>query len=172
MEQLARDARITTLYEGTTGVQALDLVGRKLLQQRGEGLRAMLRMIGAFCDAHAGDDALADIVAALRGAAAEWQRVSEQVARRAADDPAEVGAAAVDYLFLSGYVVLAYWWARSVEAVRGAANPDDFKASKGATARFYFSRILPRIRAHVAAIEAGAGPLMAPQDRHFDAARG
>jgi alkylation response protein AidB-like acyl-CoA dehydrogenase len=171
MEQLARDARITTLYEGTTGVQALDLVGRKLLQQRGEGLRAMLRMIGAFCDAHADDDAMAETVLALRDAAVEWQRVSERVATLSATDPAELGAASVDYLFLSGYVVLGYWWAMSVAAVRRSGHPEDFRASKQATARFYFSRVLPRIRAHAAAIEAGARPLMAPADRHFDAVR-
>jgi hypothetical protein len=93
------------------------------------------------------------------------------VASRSATDPAEAGAASVDYLFLSGYVVLAYWWARSVAAVQGPGHPEDFRASKQATARFYFSRVLPRIRAHAAAIEAGAGPLMAPEDPHFDAVR-
>ncbi|GAB3728080.1 acyl-CoA dehydrogenase C-terminal domain-containing protein [Luteimonas pelagia] len=171
MEQLARDARITTLYEGTTGVQALDLVGRKLLQQRGAGLHAMLRIIGSFCDANASDDALAEFTRPLRAAAAEWERLSRRIASAAAEDPSEAGAASVDYLFLSGYVVLAYWWARSVAACARSSRPDAFRAAKLATARFYFARLLPRIRAHAAAIEAGAGTLMAPADAQFDAGR-
>src|SRR5690606_32378356 len=137
MEQLARDARITTLYEGTTGIQALDLAGRKLLQLRGEGLRVFGRMLGEFCSAHAGDESLAEL-----------QAVAEAIARRAAADPEEVGAASFDYLMYSGYVALAYWRARSVAAAEASSHSRSFKDAKRDTARFYFARLLPRTLAH------------------------
>jgi hypothetical protein len=169
MEQLARDARITTLYEGTTGVQALDLVGRKLLQLRGAGLRVMLEMIESFCAAHAGDGAVAEFIEPLRSKAAEWQRLSATIAAASAGNAEEAGAAACDYLFYSGYVALAYWWARSVAAAAASRAPAAFRDAKLETARFYFARILPRTLAHKIAIESGAAPLMALAEERFDA---
>lgn len=163
LEQLARDARITTLYEGTTGIQALDLVGRKLLQLRGAGLRAFLGMIGDFCDRHAGDPALAEFVGPLRGLAAEWEAIGRDIAARAQRDPEEVGAASVDFLFYSGYVALAYWWARSVATAQSPQHPEALRAGKLATARFYYARLLPRTLAHKAAIASGAGTLALPE---------
>ncbi|MCD9033407.1 acyl-CoA dehydrogenase C-terminal domain-containing protein [Luteimonas sp. Y-2-2-4F] len=163
LEQLARDARITTLYEGTTGIQALDLVGRKLLQLRGAGLRVFLGMIGDFCDRHTGDPALAEFVGPLRRHAADWDALGRDIAGRAQRDPEEIGAASVDYLFYSGYVALAYWWARSVAAAQDPAQADALRAGKLATARFYYARILPRTLAHRAAIDGGAGTLALPE---------
>ena len=160
MEQLARDARITTLYEGTTGIQALDLLGRKVMQQQGAGLKVMLGMIEQLCAAHERDEAVAGLVAPLREAARLWQRLTRRVGERAQADAEEIGAAAYDYLMLSGYVALAYWWVRSVVASEASAHPAAFKAGKRETARFYFERILPRIHTHAAAIESGAAPLM------------
>jgi hypothetical protein len=160
IEQLARDARITTLYEGTTGIQALDLTGRKLLQLRGEGLRVFGRMVAEFCTAQAGNAAVAEFIAPLQAKAAEWQAVSEAIAQRAAANPEEVGAASYDYLMYSGYVALAYWWARSVVAADASSRGAGFKAAKRETARFYFARLLPRTQAHRSAIESGAAPLM------------
>jgi hypothetical protein len=75
-------------------------------------------------------------------------------------DADEIGAAAYDYLFYSGYVALAYWWARSVAAANASAQPQAFRDAKRDTARFYFARILPRTLTHAAAIESGAAPLM------------
>jgi hypothetical protein len=169
MEQLARDARITTLYEGTTGIQALDLMGRKVLQQQGAGLRVMLAMIDEFCSANAGNGAVAEFIAPLRAKAAEWQQVTLAIGQRASGNADEVGAAAFDYLFYSGYVALAYWWARSVAAAETSRQSQAFKDSKRETARFYFARILPRTLAHKAAIESGAGSLMALEAAAFDA---
>jgi hypothetical protein len=77
------------------------------------------------------------------------------------EDANETGAAAYDYLFYSGYVALAYWWARSVAAADASERPQAFKDAKRETARFYFARLLPRTLAHKAAIESGAAPLMA-----------
>jgi hypothetical protein len=169
MEQLARDARITTLYEGTTGIQALDLTGRKLLQQEGAGLRVLLGMVEDFCRRHEGDDALAEFVGPLRDKASELGRLSQAIASRAARDPAEIGAAAYDYLFHCGYVALAYWWARSVAAADTSARPQAFKDGRRATARFYYARILPRTLAHAAAIDSGAAHLMQPDGEDFHA---
>ncbi|HEY5849491.1 MAG TPA: acyl-CoA dehydrogenase C-terminal domain-containing protein [Lysobacter sp.] len=159
MEQLARDARITTLYEGTTGIQALDLLGRKIMQLQGAGLKVFLGQVAAFCDAHGNDASLADFIAPLREKATQWQQLTMQVGKRAAANPEEIGAAAYDYLMYSGYVVLAYWWARSVAVADASAQPQAFKDDKRATARFYFARILPRTLAHAAAIESGAAGL-------------
>jgi hypothetical protein len=171
MEQLARDARITTLYEGTTGIQALDLLGRKVMQLKGAGLKAMLGRIRAFADAAAGDAELDGYRATLADLATQWQALSVEVAQRSEGNADELGAAAYDYLMFSGYVCLAYWWARSVEAVRENALTPAFADAKRATARFYFERILPRTLAHAAAIRSGAPSLMSLDAQAFDAGR-
>ncbi|MDQ3495602.1 MAG: acyl-CoA dehydrogenase C-terminal domain-containing protein [Pseudomonadota bacterium] len=160
MEQLARDARITTLYEGTTGIQALDLIGRKTAATQGAGLKLLLTEIETFCSAHDGEKGLSEFIAPLRAKAGEWAGLTESILARAAKDPEELGAASYDYLFYSGYVALAYWWARSVAAADASARPQAFKEGKRETARFYYARILPRTLAHKAAIDSGAAPLM------------
>ena len=169
IEQLARDARITTLYEGTTGIQALDLLGRKVMQQQGAGLKVFLGMIEQFCTEHEGNPEVAEFIEPLRTKAGEWQRLTLQVGQRAAANPEEIGAAAYDYLMYSGYVALAYWWARSVVATAQAGRPEGFNAGKRETARFYFARILPRTLTHAAAMESGSGSLMALDAAQFDA---
>jgi len=169
MEQLARDARITTLYEGTTGIQALDLLGRKIMQLQGVGLQVMLGMIEEFCVANEDNAAVAEFIAPLRAKAAEWLQLTMTVGQRAVADANEVGAAAYDYLFYSGYVTLAYWWARSVAAADASTQSQAFKDAKCETARFYFARILPRTLAHAAAIGSGAAPLMSLDADRFDA---
>jgi alkylation response protein AidB-like acyl-CoA dehydrogenase len=168
MEQLARDARITTLYEGTTGIQALDLLGRKVMQQQGAGLRVMLGMIETLCAEHEGNAAMADFIAPLRAKAAEWQQLTVQVGKRATANTEEVGAAAYDYLMYSGYVALAYWWARSVAAADASSQRQAFKDDKRATAKFYFARILPRTLTHAAAIDSGIDglPTLPTEDGH------
>jgi len=166
LEQLARDARITTLYEGTTGVQALDLVGRKILQLQGAGLRLFLSEARAFCAAH---PALGEWTVPLHAKLDEWETLSARIATEAQGNPEQIGAAAYDYLFYSGYLVLAYWWARSVAAADASAQTDAFKHAKRETARFYYARILPRTLAHKAAIESGPAPLMALDEALFDA---
>ncbi|RDZ29121.1 acyl-CoA dehydrogenase C-terminal domain-containing protein [Lysobacter silvisoli] len=169
MEQLARDARITTLYEGTTGIQALDLLGRKVMQQQGAGLRAMLEDIETFCAANAGNAAVAEFIGPLREQAAQWQQLTMKIGQRAVADADEVGAAAYDYLMYSGYVALAYWWARSVAAAEASAQTQAFKDGKRETARFYYARILPRTLAHAQAIAAPLSTLTALDADAFDA---
>jgi hypothetical protein len=169
MEQLARDARITTLYEGTTGIQSLDLIGRKTAATQGAGLKLFIAEVEAFAKQHEGDAALAEFIAPLRAKCGEWGKLTIETLTRAAANPEELGAASTDYLFYSGYVVLAYWWARSVAAANASDRPQAFKDAKRDTARFYFARVLPRTLAHKAAIEAGAGTLMAMPDEGFGA---
>jgi len=169
MEQLARDARITTLYEGTTGIQALDLLGRKVMQLKGAGLQLMAGMIEQLCADHSGTSAMDEFVGPLREHAGQWLVLTRRIGERAAANPDEIGAAAYDYLMYSGYVALAYWWARSVAASDASSQSPAFKAAKRETARFYFSRLLPRTQAHAAAIESGAATLLALDAEAFDA---
>ena len=166
MEQFARDARITTLYEGTTQIQALDLLGRKVLQLQGAGLRHFLLEISAFCETHAADVALAEFIGPLAVATKQWSDLTMGIAKRAASNPDEMGAAAYDYLFYSGYVALAYFWARSVVAAL-AKSDAGVRDSKVLTARFYYARILPRVQTHAAAILAGAASLLDMPDAAF-----
>jgi alkylation response protein AidB-like acyl-CoA dehydrogenase len=168
MEQLARDARITTIYEGTTQIQALDLLGRKTMQLQGAGLQQFLKMIQAFCTRHAADASLTEFVLPLAEIAKQWGELTMEVGKKASANADEVGAASVDYLFYSGYVALAFWWAKAVAAADAGAHPAAFKTAKRETARFYFARILPRAQTHAAAMRSGCGNLLALDAALFD----
>ncbi|MBK7145745.1 MAG: acyl-CoA dehydrogenase C-terminal domain-containing protein [Xanthomonadales bacterium] len=165
MEQLARDARITTIYEGTTGIQALDLLGRKTLQSQGAGLKLFLTEVADFCAANAGNADVAEFIPVLTQLAQQWQELTLHVGKASMANPDELGAAAVDYLFYSGYVSLAYFSARLVASAR--LQGEAFLKNKLDTARFYFTRILPRAASHAAAVRAGAATLMAMDDEAF-----
>jgi alkylation response protein AidB-like acyl-CoA dehydrogenase len=167
VEQFARDSRITTIYEGTTQIQALDLLGRKILQTQGVGLRHFLEEISTFCHDNAQNASLAEFIAPLAVATKEWADLTQEIGKRALANPDEIGAAAVDYLFYSGYVALAYFWTRSVATAESIAAPDIFRNAKRATARFYFSRILPRTQTHAAVVRAGIDSLMTMPDAQF-----
>ena len=158
MEQLARDARITTLYEGTTGIQAMDLIGRKVLQLEGAGLKTFLAEIASFVDREKDQADRGSWARVLARHVTEWGEISQHIGRQAASNPDEVGAAAHDYLFYSVYVSLAYFSLRLCAAAD--LQDADFAAAKRAHTRFYFERILPRAAAHAAALRSGAGNLM------------
>jgi hypothetical protein len=159
MEQFVRDARIITLYEGTTGIQAADLLGRKILQLQGVGFKHFLEEISAFCQQHAETGSLQAFIGPLAVATRDWSDLTLALAQRARANPEELGAAATDYLYYSGYVTLAYLWARSVLATETGAHSTALKQAKRDTATFYFARILPRTLTHRAAIEAGIDSL-------------
>ncbi|ABE59778.1 acyl-CoA dehydrogenase C-terminal domain-containing protein [Chromohalobacter israelensis] len=171
MEQYVRDARITRLYEGTTGIQALDLLGRKVLMSQGEALKPFTKQIHKFCKAHEANDAMAEFVTPLAKLNAEWGDLTMAVGMKAMQDREEVGAASVDYLMYAGYVTLAFFWARAAQAAHDAlaGNPDDaaFYRAKLDTARFYYQRLLPRTRAHAEMIRAGGDTLMAMSAEDF-----
>ncbi len=165
VEQFYRDTRIACIYEGTNGIQALDLLGRKVLGSGGQMARLLGGLIGSFCQNHAGYEEMAEFVPRLAGLLKEWSEATEQVAARAARDPDEVSAAAVDYLQLTAHLCLGWCWAK-VAAVALAAQknkPADpgFYEAKLATARFFFARLLPRAEAHLDALQSGTGPVMA-----------
>jgi len=159
MEQFVRDARIITLYEGTTGIQAEDLLGRKILKLQGAGFKRLVGEIGAFCARHQDDPQLAAFTTVLADMSTKWVGLTTSLAARAQANAEEVGAAAVDYLYYSGYLTLAYLWARSVAAAESGGQAAAFRKAKRDTARFYFTRILPRCLGHQAAIEAGVDSL-------------
>jgi alkylation response protein AidB-like acyl-CoA dehydrogenase len=159
VEQLVRYARIITLYEGTTGIQAADLLGRKILLLQGIGFKHFLEEISGFCQQHSADEALRKLIGPLAVYAKQWGDMTLSLAQRVQGNPEELGAAATDYLYYSGYVTLAYLWARSVAAAETSSQSDAFKQAKRDTAAFYFARILPRCLTHQAAIEAGVASL-------------
>lgn len=167
MEQFVRDARITTIYEGTTQIQALDLLGRKIMALQGVGFRHFLDEVGAFCKAQTGNAGIAEFVGPLAKVAQEWAELTQEVAASAVKNPEEIGAAAIDYLYYSGYITLAYYWARIVIAAQNSKHGDDFKQAKLHTARFYYARILPRTLSHVAMIRAGSASLMDMPEEQF-----
>ena len=170
MEQIVRDARIAMLYEGTTGIQALDLLGRKVLGSKGKLLMGFMHEMDDFIDANS-DEAGAEFVKPLAQYKDEWLTMSLEVGAKAMENPEEAGAAAVDYLMYSGYVVLAYFWARMAVVARQkiAARDGDtsFYDAKLHTARFYFARLLPRTAAHREALLSGADNLMGLPEAMF-----
>lgn len=169
MEQLVRDARITRLYEGTTGIQALDLLGRKVLMSQGESLKVFTKEIHKFCKAEADNPDLKEFVEPLAKLNAEWGELTMGVGMKAMQDREEVGAASVDYLMYSGYVTLAYLFARAAKQASLSLTGDEkaFYAAKLNTARFYYQRLLPRTKAHAQMIQSGAGSLMAISSEDF-----
>jgi hypothetical protein len=172
MEQNLRDARIATIYEGTTGIQALDLLGRKVLGSGGRLLTGFIEEINRYLAAQADNAALQEFTGPLRALVEEWGSMTVAIGGRAMQNPDEAGAASFDYLMYSGYAVLGYFWARMAEvAQRKLAEPgftdDGFYAAKVKTARFYYQRILPRTVAHKGSIESGGESLMAFSAEEF-----
>ena len=166
MEQLVRDARIATIYEGTTGIQSLDLLGRKVMGSQGALLATFTRLIHKFCLANADNDALSEFIAPLQALNKEWGEITQAIGIKAMQNPEEIGAASVDYTMFSGYVALAYMWAKMALLADSKISQSDpgteaFYATKLTTARFYFQRILPRTSAHARAALAGADTVMA-----------
>ena len=164
MEQIVRDTRIALLYEGTTQIQALDLLGRKVLQTQGGLLKNFTRIVHKFAEANKDNAELAQFLAPLTALNKEWGDLTMKIGMKAMQNPNEVGAAAVDYLFYSGYVTLAYLWALMAKTAQDkiAAGEGDkaFYEAKIKTAQFYFKKILPRTKGHVEAIDGGLDVLM------------
>jgi alkylation response protein AidB-like acyl-CoA dehydrogenase len=171
MEQYVRDARIAMIYEGTNGVQAMDLVGRKMPANMGRSLRGFFHPVAAFIEAHREDAKLGAMVKALERAFGALQLATGHVAAAGLRDPEEIGAAAVDYLRLFGLVALGFMWARSAQVALAklpTANGDArFYQAKLTTAQFYMERILPQAGALYGAIKAGKGSMMALDEAMF-----
>ena len=164
MEQIVRDTRIACLYEGTTEIQSLDLLGRKVLQTQGGMLRNFTKIVHKFIQASEGNAAMAEFTGPLAALNKEWGEITTRIGMKAMQNPDEVGAAAVDYLYYSGYVTLAYLWAlmaKTAQEKLAAGSPEEvFYKAKIQTAQFYFKKILPRTQSHVAVIDGGLDVLM------------
>ena len=156
-EQLVRDCRITQIYEGTNGIQALDLVGRKIVGSGGAFAKLFSDEIRAFT-ASAGAE-LAEFTGPLNAAVQNLEELTAWLLDRAKANPNEIGAASVEYLHVFGYTAYAYMWALMARAALGKEGQDDFYASKLGTARFYFARLLPRIHSLTASVKAGSESL-------------
>lgn len=171
MEQNLRDARISTLYEGTTGIQALDLLGRKVLGTQGQSLMSLTKIVHRFCEANKENAAIKEFITPLAQLIQEWGEITMKVGMSAMQNPDEAGAAATDYLMYSGYVTLAYFWAAAAKVAAdklGAGTTEQsFYKAKLQTAKFYYQRILPRTRAHLAAMQSGAGNLLEMNEADF-----
>ena len=167
MEQLVRDARICMIYEGANGIQALDLVGRKMPAHMGRFLRRFFHPVQAFIEQNSDDPKvlpLAKSFAALQQATAHLAQVSQH-------DPEEAGAAATDYLRLMGLVALGFMWAKSAK-VAAAKLPDangdaGFYRAKLTTAQFFADRLLPQTGALWGAIKAGKASMMELEEAAF-----
>ncbi len=166
MEQNLRDARISTLYEGTTGIQSLDLLGRKIIKDRGA-------MFGRFIARVAADTQTMDPVyaAPLQKKLKEWGELATEIGMKGMSNPDEVGAASVDFLMYSGYMVTAWVWGLMGTTAKAklVENDDVFYRAKVATADFYFAKIMPRTQAHKISIEAGAESMLSLSDADFEA---
>ncbi len=171
MEQIVRDGRIATVYEGTTGIQALDLIGRKVLGSGGKLLKGFTKQVYHYCQDHHKEDAMKEFIEPLQKCNKEWGDLTMAIGEKAMENPDEAGAAAVDYLMYGGYLVLAYMWAQSakvaLDKLDGGTEEEAYYRSKVQTARFYFQRILPRTLSHFASAKAGAEAVMAIDEDNF-----
>lgn len=171
MEQIVRDVRISLLYEGTNGIQANDLIGRKLAGSKGRLVRKFIDQAEAFCTESKADTVVAPFITVLEEHLKEWWELSQLMLEKGKDDPNFTASAAVDYQDYAGYVVLAYLWARmaSVASAQLSAGTTEtaFYNAKLATARFYFTRLLPRTRSLVVTMKTGAETLMALNEDDF-----
>ncbi|CAI3786754.1 3-methylmercaptopropionyl-CoA dehydrogenase [Pseudomonas sp. MM227] len=163
-EQLVRDVRITQIYEGTNGIQALDLMGRKVVGNGGAFYQLFSDEVRAY--AAQADAALHEFAQPLIDALDRLDALTAGVLDRAANDPREIGAASVEYLQAFGYTAYAYMWTRMAAAALGRQD-EAFYASKLGTARFYFARLLPRIHSLAAAVDAGSASLFLLGEEQF-----
>jgi acyl-CoA dehydrogenase len=165
MDQFVRDARIAQIYEGANGVQAMDLVGRKLPRDGGRAVMAFFNEVGAFCQEHAGDDSMKTYVVPLQQALGHLQQATMWFMNNAMAKPDNAGAGAYDYMHLFGLVAMGYMWARIAKAAQGKKTLGNGVGArmdaKLLTGRFFMERMLPETGAHLSRISSGADAVMA-----------
>jgi alkylation response protein AidB-like acyl-CoA dehydrogenase len=171
IEQLMRDSRITQLYEGTNGIQALDYIRRKVLGDGGAELSALQAEFSELCDAQAGRPTLAAMAKTVQARLGEWRELSSEVIAASQRDVQEIGAVSVDFLKYSAYVLLAGFWlqaaARAQDALEAGSGEAAFYQAKLQSADFYLRRVLPRASAHRESLLGGANCLMAMDEASF-----
>jgi len=164
MSQYVRDARITMIYEGANGIQALDLVGRKLALNGGRAVMAMFKEIGDFCEENRSDEAMAPYTKALKKGLNDLQASTMWFMQNAMAKPDNAGAGSTDYMHLFGLVTLGYMWAKIAKTAQGKLGSgdasEDYLNNKLVTARFYMEKIMPETALRKVRIEAGSDSVM------------
>ncbi|UWQ03809.1 acyl-CoA dehydrogenase C-terminal domain-containing protein [Aliiroseovarius crassostreae] len=164
MSQFTRDARITQIYEGANGVQALDLVGRKLAAGGGKPIMGFFDMIKSYCKEHGDDEAMAEFIAPLKEASKHLQSSAMYFMQSGMKNPNDALAGSYDFMHLFGHVCLGFMWARSaraaLDALASGTSDATFYETKLTTARYYMSRRLPATAMHLARIESGSATVM------------
>ena len=165
MSQFARDARIAMIYEGANGVQALDLVGRKLAVDGGKHVMAFFEMVKAECKSHAEDARMSGFTEPLKAASKQLQAAGMYFMQNGMKNPNNALAGSYDFMHMMGHVCLGLMWTRMAKAAYGAldagASDKDFYETKIATGRYYMARQLPACAMHLQRIESGAETVMA-----------
>ena len=172
MSQFARDARIAMIYEGANGVQALDLVGRKLAQDGGKHVMAFFDMIKTFIKENEHNEALkADFLDPLKAASKDMQAAGMYFMQNGVKNPNHALAGSYDFMHMMGHVCLGLMWARmgkaAMDALESGASDNDFYETKIATGRYYMARQLPATAMHLARINTGADTVMALEASQF-----
>jgi len=166
MSQFVRDARIAQIYEGANGIQALDLVGRKLAMNGGRAVQAFFKEVGDFCEQNRADEKMAPYTKGLKKGLNDLQAATMWLMQNAMQKPDNAGAASTDYMHLFGLVALGYMWGRMVKAAQeklaaGADGDATFYEAKLVTGRYFMERLMPETSAHLARISSGADTMMA-----------
>ncbi|MDX8348209.1 acyl-CoA dehydrogenase C-terminal domain-containing protein [Cognatiyoonia sp. IB215446] len=172
MSQYARDARIAMIYEGANGIQALDLVGRKLAQDGGKHVMAFFEMVKTFIKENEGNEALkADFLDPLKAASKDLQAAGMYFMQNGMKNPNNALSGSYDFMHMMGHVCLGLMWARmakaAMEALEGGASDTEFYETKIATGRYYMARQLPATSMHLARINTGADTVMALEAANF-----
>lgn len=171
MAQFVRDARITQIYEGANGIQALDLVGRKLPANGGRAIQALFKLIGRFLSDNKENEALADFVKPLSSALSDLQTATMWLMQNGMANPDNAGAGSTPYMHLMGHVLLGYQWAQMAKIAQEQLDADTsdptFYNNKLITGRYYMKKRLPETKSLLAELEAGAEDLMALDAANF-----
>ena len=163
MEQFVRDSRIAMIYEGANGIQALDLVGRKLPRDGGRATMAFFGEVGAFAKEHGADEAMKPFITPLSTALGHLQQATGWLMQNALAKPDNAGAAATDYMKLFGLVALAYMWAKMAKVAQdkiAAGGASQYLSTKLVTGRFFMEKLLPETAVHLARVQSGSATTM------------
>ena len=170
MSQFVRDTRIALIYEGANGIQALDLVGRKLARNGGRALMTLSAEIDAFAAEHKDNENISDFMEGLSHAKGKLTEATMWLMQNGMSDPDNAGAGSVDYMHMMGLTSLAYMWGKMAvtaqAAIDGGSN-DEFYSNKIITGRYFVLRMLPMLEAHLAKLKTGADPVMALKAEAF-----
>jgi len=166
-EQLVRDVRITQIYEGTNGIQSLDLIGRKVVSNGGKFFELFAAEVATFIESESGNAALSSFMNPLSAAIERLSDVTEYVIKSVKNDQNAIGAASVEYLEIFGLTAYAFMWAKMVKVAAPKTSDDSFYAAKIKTASFFFNRLLPKTVSLAESIRSGSEDMMGLEAEQF-----